>query len=66
MKISAGMTISHFDNSPNGHTNIHQAKVIKAKGLGILVERSITDNSTPVKYRIPRSDVVRVIKAGKS
>lgn len=55
-KLSSGLTITHFDDGANGETTVQIAKVIAAKGRGVLVERD------GHRYRIARGDVVRVLR----
>lgn len=54
MKLSKGDQISHLDNACGG-TELNIAKVIRARGKGVLVERD------GLKYRINRDDVIRKV-----
>ncbi len=61
MKLRAGVTVSYFDEGPNGGTEINIAVVVRARGLGVLLK---SNNGT--LFRIPRSDVVRIIPQEKT
>lgn len=58
MRLRAGMTIKHYDDDANGNTTIWTAKVIRARGLGLLVERISDGPSNGLQYRISRGDLL--------
>lgn len=59
MRLRAGMTIKHYDDDPNGYATIWTAKIIRARGLGLLVERISDGPTNGLRYRIVRGDLTQ-------
>lgn len=55
--LKPGMEVAFLD-CPNGASPVNVATVVRARGLGVLLQ---TERGH--KFRIPRSDVLRVIPA---
>lgn len=53
--LRPGMVVYHSDTSPNGYYEGGIARVVRARGRGVLLERR------GLRFRISRDDVVRVL-----
>ena len=64
--LSTGMRVLYWDKNPNGEAGLHEAVVIRARGLSVLLTR-VFDPLRPNKpaglFRVSRSEVNKVLSA---
>lgn len=62
--LSAGMRVLYWDEDPNGQACLREAVVVRARGLGVLLESvfwSVSGEKSGSRFRVTRSEINKVL-----